>query len=655
MSGIVGIWHLDGRPASNEELACLSTALSSRAVDGQEVWTQGSVGFAHQYLRITPESVDERQPFVAPSGAVVVFDGRLDNREELTLRMGGGPGPGEMSSDAALVSAAYERYTERFAEHLNGDFALALFDPHKQQLLLARDAIGVRPLYYCQLRNTFIFASEIKAILAHQEVDRRPNDDALADLLMPGDARSRDLTCFQGIFSLVPGHLGTITPTRRWTVRQHFTFDSSRSIRYKSFPEYAEAFRTLFEQAVRRRIRSAYPTAVSVSGGLDSSAILCVAANFKNSGFSVPAPTGISLTYEDGSRADEKSLLSAIERQYGIEILRLPKASPGYLNGAKRLLWHVEVPWFDCQWNTNQQLFHRAQAGQNRMLLSGVFGDQMLFGQAYLLDLVHSLKWGKAMRDLREFGLWMTDVDPKEIRELFWPDLLRAYIPRPFRPFLRRIRAKTQADNYPRWYSQPFRKRAMDRATVQTALQGKFASKHAEECYGHAQSKYHLNVLEGSNKMCALYGLEPAYPFMDRDLISFVMAIPGEVVNWQGVPKGLFREAMKGVLPEAIRLRRWKADFTEFVNAGTAHEYHEIQSYFESSCLAIEFGYVDGDAVKQALEKMKPRVQNPNSDAVPTWRVAALVSLELWLQVFFGKQCSDRQDEHPGLARTAMA
>ena len=154
--------------------------------------------------------------------------------------------------------------------------------------------------------------------------------------------------------------------------------------------------------------------------------------------------------------------------------------------------------------------------------------------------------------------------------------------------------------------------------------------------------------------MCAVYGLEPAYPFIDRDLISFIMAIPGEVVNWQGVPKGLFREAMRGILPEAIRLRRWKADFTEFVNAGTADEYHEFQSYFESDCLAIEFGYVDGDAVRQELEKMKPRVHDPYS-AVPTWRVAALVSLELWLQVFFGKKRRGRQNEHPGLARTAMA
>jgi hypothetical protein len=100
-------------------------------------------------------------------------------------------------------------------------------------------------------------------------------------------------------------------------------------------------------------------------------------------------------------------------------------------------------------------------------------------------------------------------------------------------------------------------------------------------------------------------------------------------------------------------MRRWKADFTDFVNERTAREYPEFQSYFESGCLAVEFGYVDGDAVRQALEKMKPRVHDPYS-AVPTWRVAALVSLELWLQVFFGQECRGRQDEHPGLARTAV-
>ena len=256
MSGILGIWNLDGRPAQKEEIAGLSAALSDRAVDGQEFWMQGSVGFAYQHLRITPESVGERQPLVAPSGAVIVFDGRLDNREELISRLEEGQSPAKTSSDAALVLAAYDRFGERFPEYLNGDFALAVFDPRKQQLLLARDAIGVRPLHYCNLRNTFLFASEIKAILVHPEVDRRPNDDALADLLMTGDAGCRDLTCFRDIFSLIPGHVGTVTPIRRWTLRQYWSFDPSRRIRYKSFLEYAEAFRSAFDQSVRRRIRS---------------------------------------------------------------------------------------------------------------------------------------------------------------------------------------------------------------------------------------------------------------------------------------------------------------------------------------------------------------------------------------------------------------
>jgi asparagine synthase (glutamine-hydrolysing) len=651
VSGILGAWNLDGRVALKEQIAHLAAALSGRATDGQEFWTHGSVGFGYQHLRITPESVAERQPLTAPSGSVIVFDGRLDNRQELMSSLGDDQDLGK-TSDAALVLATYDRFGERFPEYLNGDFALALFDARKQQLLLARDVIGVRPLYYCHLRNTFLFASEIKAILAHPEVDRRPNDDAIADLLMPGDANCRDLTCFRGIFTLIPGHLGMVTPTRRWMVRQYWTFDSSKRIRYKSLPEYAEAFRGIFDQAVRRRVRSAYSTAVEVSGGLDSSAILCAAEKLRNSGLLVTAPTGLSLTYQDGSPADEKASLLAIECEYRVDIKRLPKTSPGYLKGARALLWYTEVPRLDCQWNTYQELLSVARARKNRVLLSGFFGDQMLFGRAYLLDLVHSLRWRKVIRDLNQFGLWMTDVDPKDFREQLWSDLLRAHIPVGFLPLLRRIRAKTQADYYPRWYSKRFRQQALDRALGQVRLPGKFASKHAEECYRQANSRYHLNGLEETNKLLAIYGLQPAYPFMDRDLISFVMAIPGEVVNWQGVPKGLFREAMKGVLPEAIRLRRWKADFTDFVNEGTAHEYHQMQSYFESDCLAVEFGYVDGDEVRHTLEEMKPFFHK-RCDAVPTWRVAALVALELWLQVFFGQK--GQQLEVQGLAPAATA
>src|SRR5262249_18316560 len=152
----------------------------------------------------------------------LVFDGRLDNREELLSALKDAPEIEQNCPDPTLVLAAYIAFGERFAERLNGDFALGLFDPRRQQLWLARDAVGIRTLYYYRSGATFLFASEIKALLAHPGVSTRPNDDVLADYIFQGlpGPDERGETFFEGIFSLPPAFLGVLTPkgfmTRRY-------------------------------------------------------------------------------------------------------------------------------------------------------------------------------------------------------------------------------------------------------------------------------------------------------------------------------------------------------------------------------------------------------------------------------------------------------
>jgi asparagine synthase (glutamine-hydrolysing) len=211
MSGIVGIWNLDGRPVEPDLIRRLNAPLPHRGPDGHGEWVQGPVGLACQLLRVTPESLHEVQPLVHPSGAVIVFDGRLDNREELLSHLKGAWGAEPDSPDPALVLAAYASWGERFPEYLNGDFALAVFDPNRRQLFLARDTMGIRPLYYHRTGDTFLFASEIKAILAHPGVTVRPNADVIAEYVFAGLANQGE-TFFEEVFSLIPAHQALLTP-----------------------------------------------------------------------------------------------------------------------------------------------------------------------------------------------------------------------------------------------------------------------------------------------------------------------------------------------------------------------------------------------------------------------------------------------------------
>src|SRR6266849_6700258 len=268
MSGIVGMWNLDGRPVEHAVLTALSAPMAHRGPDGEGRWVQGPVGLACQLFRVTPESATETQPLVGSSGAVLVFDGRLDNREDLLASLKTSQGVRPDSPDPALVLGAYEAFGDRFPERLNGDFALGLFDHRRRQLLLARDAMGVRPLYYCRTRETFLFASEIKALLAHPLVSRRPDDDQLAEFLLGGPARdNQGFTFFRGVSSVLPGYFVIATP-QEFAARRYWDFDATRRTRLGSFQEYAAGFRYHFEQAVRRRLRSAHAVALGVSGGL---------------------------------------------------------------------------------------------------------------------------------------------------------------------------------------------------------------------------------------------------------------------------------------------------------------------------------------------------------------------------------------------------
>lgn len=302
--------------------------------------------------------------------------------------------------DSTLVLASYEAFGERFPERLLGDFALGLFDPGKHRLLLARDAIGLRPLYFWAGNNTFLFASEVKAILAHPSVRARPDENLLADFLLGRVGASQGLTFFQDIRALLPGHLLTATQEQCLT-RQYWDFDLTRRLKLSSYGDYVDGFRSHFQTAVTRRLRSASPVTVSLSGGLDSSSIFCLAETLhRNKKTACPQIHGISYTPPGDSPINEKAFLLEIERIYGISITRAPAGPPGFIKYSKQLVWQVEAPFLDGQWTTTLRFLDTARSLGSRVILGGHWADKVLFSQAYLLDLAYGLRWGLLLKHL---------------------------------------------------------------------------------------------------------------------------------------------------------------------------------------------------------------------------------------------------------------
>jgi asparagine synthase (glutamine-hydrolysing) len=634
MSGIAGVWNVDGRPVDAGVLAAMSGALRHRGPDGERRRIAGPFGLAHQHLLTLPEEAREAQPLEDASGVLLAFDGRVDNRRELLAALNL---PGS-TSDAAVVLAAYDAWRDRFASHLNGDFALAVFDPRVPRLLLARDCIGIRPLYYTRHDGFVAFASEVKALLEHPDVEVRADDEGIADfVLTPSRPIDRqEVTCFSGVSSVVPAHTVSIEPGRLAS-RRYWDFDPGRTIGLRSPEEYCDAYRERFVEAVRRRARSSRPVAVSVSGGLDSSSIFCQAETLRRAGVAeCPGVAGISHLGVEGSEADERAYLAAVERDYRVSIEAFPIEPLGeYARDLREQVINNEAPLFDYMWAATREVHGRATRRGARVLLSGAWGDQVLFSSAYLVDLFGRLAWSRVRRHLREYTAWFGAAESRALARRLPIDFARHHLPRQIvRPCKWIRRRLFGADRARPWYSERFLERALRFANQPALIGSGFHSAHARGIYSEARSKYHVHCMEWQNKAAARSGLDVAFPFLDRDLLAFLMAIPGEVQTPGGVPRGLARQAMRGVLPEAIRTRRSKADFSGFVNRGVARDAATIAGMLDGGSLGIRLGYFNPEQLVPAVIALARGIDR--DDCRDAWDLSDAFGLEVWLQVFLG-------------------
>jgi asparagine synthase (glutamine-hydrolysing) len=203
------------------------------------------------------------------------------------------------------------------------------------------------------------------------------------------------------------------------------------------------------------------------------------------------------------------------------------------------------------------------------------------------------------------------------------------------------------------WFSPAFLATALkDRYRLAT-FDRRFQSAHARAVYLEARSKYHVQCMEWNNKTAALHGLDAAFPFLDRDLIAYLMTIPGEVHARDGVPRALLREATRGILPDAIRTRTWKSDFTPFVNEGLANDAGTILRTLHDECLGVQLGYLDRARLRPALARVAQSLTGP--DCVASWDLADTYGLEVWLQVFFGAGCGASPQPHSREETTSHA
>jgi asparagine synthase (glutamine-hydrolysing) len=546
MSGFVLIYNRDGAPADPELLTGMMGRLAHRGPDGSDVRLHGPVALGHQHFWTTPEEVGERQPLTDGGGQLdLVFDGRLDNRDELIAALRLGVATGRQTSDAAIVLAGYQEWGEQCVEHLLGPFAVAIYDSLTQRVVCARDALGDRTLFYYLDSRQLIVGSEEQAVLAHPAVSGRLNETTVA-LYFAVESPADGATFFRDIRELVPAHL-MVVEAERERKRRYWEPDPKLRIQYRTDEEYANHYRALLEEAVRCRLRCPSPPAVMMSGGLDSTSVAALAARELAANGARDRLRAISYVFDELKECDERPYMDALLAMYDIEPLRLLGDEAWPLRAPASLPQSRNGPDRNAYRRLLQSTYELAHSSGSTVLLTGGFGDHAYTGtEDWLADLVGGWRLGEAGRQLvylaRRFGLRAT-LTSRGVRRLGRRVLDHI-------PYGSKLRPRWQPSRPP-WLTV----HAADHITAADAwtpvgLAGRRPTQ--------VQRVMGPTAAYGARASChyaSLEGVELRYPHRDRRAVEFMLAVPAHQLYSHGRYKHVLRNAMLDILPEVIRHR----------------------------------------------------------------------------------------------------
>src|SRR5256886_1508748 len=275
MSVQFGRWNFDGQSSEPEYVEKVSAILAPYGPDGNGKYSKAGVTILYHAFHTTRESRREVQPHVVPSGAALTWDGVLDNRKELIGELSGSL-PAD-STDVAIVAAAYEKWGGKFLTKLIGDWALSIWNPADRSVLLARDPIGTRHLYYTFENDYVAWCTILDPLVQLAGKTFEICREYIAGWFVPPVFPAPHLTPYVGVHDVPPSSFVQLRQGKRNTVAKYWDFDPGKKIRYRTDTEYEEHFRAVFAQAVQRKLRSDRPVLAELSGGMDSSSIVCMA------------------------------------------------------------------------------------------------------------------------------------------------------------------------------------------------------------------------------------------------------------------------------------------------------------------------------------------------------------------------------------------
>jgi asparagine synthase (glutamine-hydrolysing) len=536
MSGIVGIYDRGGAPVDRGLLQALAHFLSQRGPDGRDTWSHGAIGLGHTMLRTSRESQIERQPASLDGQLWITADARIDCREELEkkLQQHGRGAAARTATDSDLILRAYAAWGADCVQHLRGDFAFAIWDARKKSLFCARDHFGVKPFYYSDLGELFLFSNTLDCLRQHPDVSEDLNEAAIGDFLLFGVNCDAATTTFRDIRRLPAAHAMTIS-SEGLRIQRYWSAPTEGRIRYQRAQDYVEHFQILLQAAVADRTR-VDRAGILLSGGLDSATTATTARELAGGTLDLRAYTVVYeslIPDQDGEHARAVAEFLKIP----LQCIPMDRLQPfeRWDEPEIRSPEPVDDPFFAGLFDQ-----YRTIATDCRVVLSGEGPDNLMHFQMwpFTRDLVRNQEWGSLLRESSRY-LWLRpSIVPglkRRIKGLFGKD--------PTVPV------------YPRWLVPDFARRLnlKDRAREWSELPAARPHPILPKAHASLTLPHWSAMFEYQDAGVTGCPVEVRYPFLDLRVVNFLLALPPFPLFFE---KQLLREVVAGRLPENVRTRR---------------------------------------------------------------------------------------------------
>ncbi|WP_367171567.1 asparagine synthetase B [Halomonas sp.] len=621
----------------------MAARAAHRGPDGIHYHCEGSVGVVCLVLDSTPDGTGTCRPLLDNDHHLLfVADARLDNRGEcasVSHRAGS-----DRATDAELMLGMLRHSGERGPERLVGDFAYALWDDRRRELRLARDAMGVRSLYYRVEPKRVLFATEAAQILAVNGVPRRLNENAVAWHLS-GMQTPAGCVFYDGIDEVKPGEEVSVPAGQVARVRVFWRPDPEKRLRYRDEREYADHLRELLTEAVRCRLRARSPAGISLSGGVDSSTVASVAGWLHGREAGVPAMRAYSWVFTDLPECDESDNVHRVADHFGIPVHGIPAEETCPLADEAANRPHEDDPFTSMF----QPFMHRALSAASlegvSVMFYGFRGDVMCGGNVNdVPGMLRAGRWRQARDELGALSRVMSLSSAATLRHyVFQPlisDLLPPRVRIAGRQALQRRRGAQAGRVHHGVRAGPAARAAahvrddfLGRAGLPPLEPTREAAKAwpriaARHRYIHIVSPLVLRGVMYAERVAAAHGIAIADPWSDRRIAEFILACPQHYVDTAVEVKRLARRAVEGIMPaDAIRSASKVSPEPLYLDA-LRRQAHDTVIDLMTNSRCADLGFIDEAMLRDRFTRFV-------SGEAPSFELWPTLCLELWLRRYW--------------------